>query len=293
MPSPVQDLLNRYQAKSPGEFRQALKEIIQEITLLGLSRAGFFRKGAFYGGTALRIIHGLDRFSEDLDFSLDAPDPDFKLESYTVPVRDELAAYGFEVTVETKEKTEDSAVQSAFVKGGTLIHLIKIAALTPPVSGVPPNEQLRIKFEVDTDPPPGAAYEVKYQLSPIPYSLRLYDLPSLFAGKLHALLCRSWKNRVKGRDFYDYLWYLSNGIIPNLPHLEARMRQSGHWLSPEALDIRELRKLLEDRFTQVDFSQAREDVRPFVRDSRSLDLWGEEFFSSVTRDKLMGVKEKS
>lgn len=286
MPSPVQDLLKRYDCKTTDDYRSALKEIIQEITLLGLSRSGFFREGAFYGGTALRIFHRLDRFSEDLDFSLEAPKADFSIETYASSVRDELAAYGFEVQVERKEKTEDSAVQSAFIKGGTLVHLLKIASLTPPVSGVPPNEQLRIKFEVDTDPPPGASYEVKYQLSPIPYSVRLYDLPSLFAGKLHAVLCRSWKNRVKGRDFYDYLWYLSHKVPPNLPHLEARMRQSGHWQHGEALDRPQLQELLEHRFGQVDFAQAADDVRPFIRDPRSLDLWNKDFFSSVTQDWL-------
>lgn len=287
MASPVQDLLKRHDCKTAADYRSALKEIIQEITLLGLSRAGFFREGAFYGGTALRIFHGLDRFSEDLDFSLEAPRADFDIEAYTSSVRDELAAYGFEVQVERKEKTEDSAVQSAFIKGGTLVHLLKIASLTPPVSGVPPNEQLKIKFEVDTDPPFGASYDVKYQLSPIPYSVRLYDLPSLFAGKLHAVLCRSWKNRVKGRDFYDYLWYLSHRVSPNFGHLEARMRQSGHLKTPEALDSPQLLELLEQRFSQVDFTQAAEDVRPFIRDPRSLDLWNRDFFSSVTKDWLM------
>jgi len=286
MPSPVQDLLSRYDCKTPDDYRQALKQIIQEITLLGLSRAGFFRQGSFYGGTALRIFHGLDRFSEDLDFSLDAPDPSFSLETFTSSVRDELAAYGFEVQVEKKDKTPDSTVQSAFIKGGALVHLLKIASFTPPVSGVPPNEQLRIKFEVDTDPPAGATYEVKYQLSPIPYSVRLYDLPSLFAGKLHALLCRSWKNRVKGRDFYDYLWYLSHGVIPNISHLEARMRQSGHWNRPDTLDGPMIHQLLDERFAQVDFTQAANDVKPFVHDSRSLDLWGRDFFVAVTKDKL-------
>jgi len=286
MASPVQDLLKRYDCKTADDYRSALKEIIQEITLLGLSRAGFFHEGAFYGGTALRIFHGLDRFSEDLDFSLEAPKADFDIEAYTSSVRDELAAYGFEVQVERKEKTEDSAVQSAFIKGGTLVHLLKIASLTPPVSGVPPNEQLKIKFEVDTDPPSGASYDVKYQLNPIPYSVRLYDLASLFAGKLHAVLCRSWKNRVKGRDFYDYLWYLSHRVGPNFGHLEARMRQSGYWKNPEALDSPQLLELLEQRFGQVDFTQAAEDVRPFIRDPRSLDLWNREFFSSVTKDWL-------
>jgi len=278
-------MLAGYQCKTADDYRNALKEIIQEITLLGLSRAGFFQSGAFYGGTALRIFHDLDRFSEDLDFSLSAPDAGFSIQSYTRTVRDELAAYGFDVQVERKEKTAESAVQSAFIKVGTLVHLLKIASLTPPVSGVSPTEQLKIKFEIDIDPPLGASYEVKYQLNPIPYSVRLYDLPSLFAGKLHAVLCRQWKNRVKGRDFFDLLWYLSKSVTPNLVHLENRMRQSGHWDDPAPLDSNKVLHLLLDKFSDVDFAQAVSDVRPFVRDQRSLELWNAGFFEAVTRDR--------
>ncbi|MEI8094178.1 MAG: nucleotidyl transferase AbiEii/AbiGii toxin family protein [Spirochaetales bacterium] len=285
MPNPVQDMLAGYQCKTADDYRNALKEIIQEITLLGLSRSGFFGHGAFYGGTALRIFHGLDRFSEDLDFTLSSPDPEFSIQNYTRAVRDELAAYGFEVQVEKKEKSPDTAIHSAFIKGGTLIHLLKVASLTPPVSGVPPTEQLKIKFEVDTDPPAGATYQVKYQLNPIPYSVRLYDLPSLFAGKLHAVLCRQWKSRVKGRDFYDLLWYLSKSVAPNLVHLENRMRQSGHWDSSESLDRHRLLQLLLERYAQVDFAQAANDARPFVRDQRSLELWSSDFFEAVTLDR--------
>ena len=275
MSSPIQEMLERYKCKTAVDYRHALKEIIQEITLLGLYRAGFFRTAAFYGGTALRIFHGLDRFSEDLDFSLVDADGSFDLEAFVPSVRDELGAYGFEL-----------AVQSAFIKGGTLIHLLKIASLTPPVSGVPANEQVRIKFEVDTDPPQGATFEVKYQLLPVAYSVRLYDLPSLFAGKLHALLCRNWKTRVKGRDFYDYLWYLSRAVEINLVHLDARMRQSGHWQATNQMDGKDLTRLLIERFETVDFGQVVADVRPFVRDPRSLEIWSKDFFISITNDKL-------
>jgi hypothetical protein len=227
--SPIQKLFERYQCRTNDERRDALKEIVQEISLVALNRTHFFNYAAFYGGTALRIFYDLDRFSEDLDFSLIKPDASFDLSVYFRALRDELNSYGFDVEIEKKEKTAASAVQSAFIKGGTLINLIKIGPANPQLTGISKDELIRIKIEIDTDPPEGAAYEVKYRLVPAPYSVRLYDRPSLFAGKLHALLCRNWKSRVKGRDFFDYLWYLSKDIPLNSIHFDARMRQSKHW----------------------------------------------------------------
>jgi len=284
--SPVLDMLERYQCRNNDERRQALKEIVQEIALVALDRGGFFTKAAFYGGTALRIFHGLDRYSEDLDFSLLRPDTSFALDSYLKPVKDELGAYGLEMEVEQKHKTTMTAVQSAFIKGGTLVNLVKITSIKPPVSGIPENELLKIKLEVDTDPPDGAGFEVRYRLSPTPYSARLYDLPSLFAGKIHALLCRNWKHRVKGRDFYDYLWYLSRDIPVNLSHLESRLVQSGHWTAGTPLDQPALLHLLDQRFSTVDWGQAKADIRPYIKNARTLELWGVDFFAAVTAERL-------
>lgn len=284
--SPARKLLDKYQCKNNEERRDALREIVQEVALLGLSRTPFFTHAAFYGGTALRIFHGLERFSEDLDFSLLVPNPDYSLNDYLDPVRDELASWGFEMSVERKEKNAEGAVQSAFIKGGTLVHLVKIASIDPPVAGIPSNEQLKIKLEIDTDPPGGATYEVKYRLNPLPFSARLYDTPSLFAGKLHALLCRAWKHRVKGRDFYDYLWYLSHDIPVNALHLEARMRQSGHYSEQKRLTQNDIHALIEQRVATVDFEQAKRDIVPYVKDTRSIDVWSAEFFTSVTKERL-------
>ncbi|HQP50203.1 MAG TPA: nucleotidyl transferase AbiEii/AbiGii toxin family protein [Spirochaetota bacterium] len=286
MRSPIKDMLDRYTCITMDDYRNALKEIVQEIALCGLSRGGFFKNAAFYGGTALRMFHNLDRFSEDLDFSLIVPDHFYDLDVYLPYVRDELGSYGFEMEVEKKQKTSNTPVQSAFIKGGTLIHLIKIASIEPPVSGISRDEQLRVKFEIDTDPPTGAEFEVKYQLVPVPYSVRLFDLPSLFAGKLHALLCRNWKNRVKGRDYYDYLWYLSRSVPVNIFHLEQRMIQSGHITKEGELDAESLVRLLDVRFSVIDFRQVISDVEPFVKDLRSLELWNHDFFINVTRDRL-------
>jgi predicted nucleotidyltransferase component of viral defense system len=293
MHSAIEDMIKAYDCRTADDCRYALKEITQEVALLGLYRGGFFAKAAFYGGTALRIFHGLDRFSEDLDFSLLKSDPTFDLSSYTQAVQDELGAYGLEMTVTEKIKDNTSPVKSAFIKGGTQIHLLKIESITPPVSGIHPKEQLRIKLEVDTEPPAGAAFEMKYQLRPVPYSVRLYSLPSLFAGKVHALLCRSWKTRVKGRDYYDYVWFLSRAVPVNLFHLAERMKQTGHLPADAQLTEQELKSRLRERFAVVDFSQAKKDVLPFIRNPEAVRLWSADFFSAITDDKLKVEKDKT
>jgi len=293
MHSAIQDMLKAYDCRTTDDYRHALNEIVQEIALLGLYRGGFFNHAAFYGGTALRIFYSLDRFSEDLDFSLLKSDPSFDLSSFTAVVQDELGAYGLEMTVTEKIKQNDSPVKSAFIKGGTQIHLLKIASVQPPVTGIHPQEQIRVKLEVDTQPPGGATFEMKYQLRPVPYSVRLYSLPSLFAGKVHALLCRSWKTRIKGRDFYDYVWFLSKSIPVDLAHLTERMKQTGHLPADAALNERELKSLLRNRFAAVDFDQARKDVLPFIKNPEVVALWSAEFFSAITDDKLETAEAKA
>lgn len=284
MHSAVEQMLDRYGCKTSDDVKNALKEVVQEIALLGLSRSDFFDHAAFYGGTALRMFYGLDRFSEDLDFSLLKPRPDFQISVYCDAIRNELGAYGFEMEVTTKEKDAGSTIKSAFIKGGTLINMLKVTSVVPPVSGVHRDEILKIKIEVDVAPPGGAAYEVKYMLRPIPYSVRLFSPSSLFAGKLHAVLCRSWGgNRVKGRDLYDLVWYVSKEIPVHLSHLAERMIQTGHLNESQSLTSDVLINMMNEKFRLIDFKQAKNDVLPFVSDPRSLDLWSEEFFHSLTK----------
>lgn len=291
MHSAIELMLEKYKPKSIEDHKNALKEIIQEIALLGLFRSGFFSKAAFYGGTALRIFYGLDRFSEDLDFSLLASNNNFNLSKYKKYIQNELGAYGFEMTVEEKVKSINTAIKSAFIKGGTEIHLLKINSVKNLISGVHTNEQFKIKLEVDTNPPAGAKYEVKYQLNPIPYSVRLFSAPSLFAGKLHALLCRSWGNRVKGRDYYDYVWYLSKNIKVDLTYLSNRMKQTEHLQDGETLSRKMLVQKLLSKFAEIDFQQAKNDVLPFINNPQALDLWSEDFFKKVTVDKLKVIED--
>lgn len=176
---------------------------MQETVLCGLSRGGFFRKAAFYGGTALRIFYGLDRFSKDLDFSLMSSDLDFDLSAYFPALEKEVASYGLRLTISEKEKRMDSNIRSAFLKGNTKEHILHFLAGDRLSQNIADNESIKIKFKVDINPPDGATYERKYRLAPTPYKVNLFDMPSLFAGKVHAVICRAWKTKVKGRDLYD------------------------------------------------------------------------------------------
>ncbi|MEI6828123.1 MAG: nucleotidyl transferase AbiEii/AbiGii toxin family protein [Desulfuromonadales bacterium] len=277
----VTRMLAKYEPKSVDDSVRSLREIIQEVALLGLWRAKFFEHAAFYGGTALRILYGLDRFSEDLDFSLLTPSTDFNLARYTASLEEELQAFGFNVRVEMVDKAVESAVQSAFLKANTRNELLVIEAGEELTGQVATGQVLKVKIEVDTDPPPGFSTQTRYLLQPIPFAVRSYSLPNLFAGKMHAILFRKWKNRVKGRDWYDLVWYAANHPHLNLAHLEQRMRQTGHWSGDKSLSPVVFTDLLFEAIDRLDVNQARKDVAPFVKDQQMLALWSHDFFQVV------------
>ncbi len=284
----IEQMLSINEADSLTDKKNKIKEIVQEIVLCGLSRAGFFQHAAFYGGTALRIFYGLDRFSEDLDFSLVVPDLGFKLDDFLPIVEKELRSYGFQFKAETKLKTKDSDVLSAFVKGNTREHILMCYADETLARSVIGSELIKVKFEVDTTPPPYATLERKFRLLPMPYEVTLYDRPSLFAGKIHAVICRAWKNRIKGRDLYDYIFYLSMNTPVNLKHLNARLLDSGFEDARENMSLEDVKSILLKRFEQIDYTQAKSDVMPFIRNPASLDIWSCEFFRAIT-EKLTAI----
>ena len=279
----LMQMLSKYQTNTIEDKKNAVKEIVQEVVLCGLSRGGFFKEAAFYGGTALRIFYGLDRFSEDLDFSLVTQNSDFDLTKYFSYIENETKSLGLNFSVVEKEKAIDSNVKSAFLKGNTKEHILSFYEESDDAKIINREEIIKIKFEVDVNPPSGATYEIKFGLLPSPFQVRLYDLPSLFAGKIHACLCRNWKTRVKGRDFYDYIFFLSLGAKVNLVNLKAKLVQSKFIAEDYDLTIENLKGLLNERFSNTDFSQAREDVLPFVKDKSKLDLWSKEFFIEITK----------
>jgi len=277
----VRQMLATYEIRSVEDSLRALREVMQEIALLGLWRSKFFENAAFYGGTALRVLYGLDRFSEDLDFSLLEKRKDFDLADYSEALKRELASFGFAVEIESRPKPASAAIQSAFLKADTRTQMITVEFDKGLVQKVPRNQVLKIKLEIDVDPPPGFATEVRYLLRPVPFSVRTFTLPDLFAGKMHAVLCRGWKSRVKGRDWYDLVWFAAYHPELHLAHLEQRMRQTGHWKGPAPLTAGDLRDLLTRRIDEVDIDQIRREVEPFVKDAASLAIWSKEFFLDV------------
>ncbi len=282
----IEQMLSKYEIKNTTDEINALKEIIQEIVLAGLSRGNFFNEVAFYGGTALRIFYNLDRFSEDLDFALIKPDKNFDLSKYFSYIEKELKAYGINLQINTKVKSIDSNITSAFLKGDTLEHILKFF---PNEEGHKYNQilkNLKIKFEVDINPPMGATYENQYKLLPSPHLIKLYDKPSLLAGKIHAILCRGWKTRVKGRDLYDYLFFMATDTRVNLELLKNKLLASNAIKSGDDFDINKLKELLINKFKVIDYNEAKEDISPFIKNINDLNLWSSELFISVT-DKLM------
>ena len=274
-------MLSKYECQGLNDYINGLREILQEVALLGLWRSKFFEKTALYGGTALRVIYGLDRFSEDMDFSLLEPSNRFDIAGYTTFLAKEIKGFGFDVRVERINKARSSPIQSAFLKADTRNQLLVIETGEEILQAIPKGQLLKIKLEVDTDPPSGFVTETRYLLQPIPFAVRAFVLPDLFAGKMHAILCRRWKSRVKGRDWYDLVWYAANHPELHLNHLEQRMRQTGDWKNDALLTPESLKDLLVDVISRLDVDQARKEVEPFVRIPESLSVWSREFFLDV------------
>ena len=252
-----------------------LREEMQKIFLKTISRTDFFDNAAFYGGTALRLFHGLDRFSEDLDFSLLKPFPEFNLESYHEAIVDGFLEYGIEVTVKKINKRTMTTVQTSNVvaKYQSLSHFCDDVGMK---GNFHRDELLKIKFEIDTMLPSFAGYEwVELDLSRI----RLYDFGSLFAGKVSAVLTRGWNNRVKGRDFYDFIYYINNGIELNMCYLQSSLKKMNNLEG--SLTDEKLRRKLEERFRAVDYESAKEDIVNFIRDGKVLDCWDSDYFISL------------
>ncbi len=286
MHTAIEQMLKKYNCKSERDFINALKEIIQELALLALWRSKFYEKAAFYGGSALRILHNLNRFSEDLDFTLLKNDKTFELDYYNKAITDELNAFGFDVTFTKKNKNIASNIESAFIKADTKNQLIEINAPDTITKRIHHMDTIKIKMEVDTLPPGKFTTEVKTLLMPLPFSVKTLSLPDLFAGKIHAILCRPWVKRVKGRDWYDFIWYLSQKIPVNLIHLRERLIQSNVWDKNKEFTKIDLLKLLNNKISETDFNNAKQDIIPFITDLQSIELWDKIFFQELAHQLI-------
>ena len=269
----LEQMLKRVPQASDSEGNQALREVLQEVALAGLVRRGFFGKAAFYGGTCLRIFQQLPRFSEDLDFSLLQPDPDFALQPYLRGLAEEFAALGIPVEIREKQKTIRTAIVSAFLKPSTTMVQLSFAG----------SASVKIKLEVDTDPPLGFQTEEQLLLLPFSCYVKCFSLADLFAGKMHALLFRQWKQRVKGRDWFDFEWYVRGGIPLHLEHLAERIRQSGHWPKEQDFSAENLQMLLTQRIAGLDVLNARRDIERFIVDSQPLEIWSRSYFQQLAQ----------
>ncbi len=263
-------MLSRYEIQTKDDYTNALHEVMQQIALAGLYRGGFFNKAAFYGGSCLRIFHQLQRFSEDMDFSLLQPDVHFELDNYFEPITAEFKALGREVVINKKEKKKQTNVESAFLKEDTAIYNLQFRT----------EQTVKIKIEVDVNPPTGFNCEHKLLLLPFSFMTRCYSLPDLYAGKMHALLFRNWKARVKGRDWYDFEWYVRNNIPLNFNHFCERTHQFGS-LEDTELTKDFFKQLLKEKIAKTSIEMVKSDVRPFIRNHNNMEIWSTEYFSQL------------
>lgn len=249
----------------------AVHEVMQLIALAGLSRGGFFEKAAFYGGTCLHLLHGMERFSEDLDFSLLAPDPDFRFEDFFEAVVEEFRMAGKDVEIKMKRKGRPSAIESAFLKEATDVFDI----------GFTTERRIKVKIEVDVNPPPRFRTEMRLLDRPRMCWVRSYDLPCLFAGKVCAALFRTWRNRVKGRDWHDLVWFVQHRVKLDLAHLVERARESAPGVDVSTPE--RLMSAFDRRIGSIDFDSAAQDVLPYLEDRSGLDIWSRDFFKEYVR----------
>lgn len=269
-------MLSAYDQSTDQARRNAIYEVSQQIVLAGLSDGGFFDKAAFYGGTCLRIFHGLNRYSEDMDFTLLKEDESFNFEQYFQPIINQFALVGRTVEITKKNKKGFGKVESAFLKDNTDVYDISFQM----------EKSIKIKIEVDTLPPLKFSTEQKLLLLPKSFMSRCVALPDLFAGKVHALIFRAWKNRVKGRDWYDFEWYVRNRVPLNFEHLQERIRQ----FNGTEMNLDEFKTALKERLSGTDINQVKADVLPFLNNPRELDIWSNDYFEQMA-DMIIFTKQ--
>jgi predicted nucleotidyltransferase component of viral defense system len=275
----MKDWIAEYNPQNEEETLAAMREIMQEIALAALSRTDFYKKVAFYGGTALRIFYGLDRYSEDLDFSLLESDPNFSLAPYFSVIIDEFESLGISVSIREKDKRIKTPIESAFLKSETIWQELVLEDVVKQ-HGISSNKSIKIKIEIDRIPPLGFDTEEKLLVRPFSFYVNCFSLPSLFAGKLHALLFRKWKNRVKGRDWYDMEWYIRKGIPLNTQHFLNRALETKDW-KEETITSEQILQLLTEKINDVSFEAVKEDIQRFIPNDEKLKIWSANYFKDL------------
>ena len=269
----IKERLRRYGATNPLDEENAVKEILQEIALYALWRSDFFDVALFQGGTSLRILHGLPRFSEDLDFLLRAPDPKFDWSPYLSGLIQVAAEFGVKLDAQPPDRM-DKVIHAALLKNDSIANQLDLS-----FAGRGKPKTIKIKLEIDVNPPLGSGEATSFLDFPLDYEVRHQDLPSNFALKIHALLCRGF---LKGRDWFDFSWYVSREISPNLALLRNALIQAGPGKGDETIpvDMEWLNSALSSAIAKIDWKAAADDVARFLRPAelRSVELWSERFF---------------
>ena len=280
----IEQILNNDELITLEEKKAKLREILQSIVLIGLSRTDFFSKAAFYGGTALRIFYDLNRYSEDLDFTLLNPDQNFDLGIYLSSINEVALSYGIELNTEIKRKNIATAVQSAFAKVNTYQTFLTFKVNEKIVNFLNKDEFLKVKFEIDTEPSSGFTTETRWLKFPEFAPVNVCDEGSLFGGKICAVLCRNYKNQVKGRDYYDFLFYIQRKVKPNLEYIRNKLIDNGKISQNEPFDINILKELLEKKFNEIDFEMVKNDARRFLFHNEDLSYFSKDLFLDCLKD---------
>ena len=274
----IEEIIKSYNPKTIEETKAIIRELLQQIVLIGLSRSGFFNYASFYGGTALRIFYGLNRYSEDLDFTLNKEDLNFSIEPFVNKIIEVAHSYGFDIEIQTKIKNIKTPIENAFAKLNTYQTFINLKINDRLVNLLHKDELIKVKFEIDCNPSLGFNVENKY-LSMLEFAnVAVLDKESLFARKLHALLCRSYKNNVKGRDYYDFLFFIQRKIKPNLTYLRNKLIESHKINENDEFNIDNLKNMLKKRFDEVDFDLVKNDAEHFVFKNEDLSYFSKELF---------------
>ncbi len=284
----IMEMLESYHCQNARDVVGALREIMQNVALFALSQTDFFQKAAFYGGTALRILYGLNRGSEDMDFTLLKQDVSFDLKDYSKALEKTFSSFGLHAVFVQKLKINASHIQSGFLKSNTQAQMLSVGLSEELTKRVHSQGEIKIKVEVDVFPPEGGESEMRYVYQPLPFVVRSCTLPTMLAGKLHAVLFRKWGSRVKGRDWYDLAWYAAKHPEYNLRHLEFRSRQSFDYNAEKPITAEIVLSLLRQRLEELDMDAMRADVLPFLQNPQELDIWSKEFFLNIF-DRLKEV----
>ena len=202
-----------------------------------------------------------------MDFSLIKKDDTIHIENFFQPIVDEFKAIGMPVEIVKKDKKTFGRVESAFLKENTETYDITFQT----------RKTLKVKIELDTNPPLHFSTEQKLLFEPYSFSVNCFVLPDLFAGKMHALVYRAWRRRIKGRDWYDFEWYVRHRVPLDFRHLRERIQEFNGCDISKEMFLRQLR----EKLGNTDINLVKQDVLPYVDDAHELDIWSNDYFLHI------------